>query len=55
MKPVTKGTVKSALFFMRTCVPRVPNMINYIFSTQMQISNGTVPAARNKVLYEWLS
>jgi hypothetical protein len=27
-------------FFMKTCVPRVPNMINYIFSMHLQLSNG---------------
>jgi hypothetical protein len=25
---------------MRTCVPKVPNVINYIFSTHLQVSNG---------------
>jgi hypothetical protein len=32
--------VTSVLFFMRTCVPRIPNMINYIFSRYLQLSNG---------------
>jgi hypothetical protein len=28
------------IFFPRRCVPRVPNMINYIFSMHLQLSNG---------------
>jgi hypothetical protein len=40
-------------FFMGTSVQRVPNMINYIFSTHWQLSNGKL--ARNKVLCQWLS
>jgi hypothetical protein len=38
---------------MGTSAPRVPNMINYIFSTHLQLSNGKL--ARNKVLCQWLS
>ncbi len=30
----------SSFFLMRICVPRVPNMINYIFSPYLQLSNG---------------
>jgi hypothetical protein len=38
-------------FFMRTCVPRVSNMINYIVSSHLQLCNGkraTVPAAKQQ-------
>ncbi len=37
---LTHHTMTSVLLFMRTCVPRVPNMINYIFSPQLHLSNG---------------
>jgi hypothetical protein len=36
----THHKMRSVLFFVRTCGPRVPNMINYIFSTHLQLSNG---------------
>jgi hypothetical protein len=38
---VTHHRVTWVLFFTRTCVPRVPNMTNYIFSTHLQLSNGS--------------
>jgi hypothetical protein len=37
---VTHQKMTSVLFFRRTCVPRVPNMINYIFSKYLELSNG---------------
>jgi hypothetical protein len=27
-------------FLMRTCITRVPNMINYVFSMHVRLSNG---------------
>jgi len=44
---------------LRTCVPRVPNTINYIFSPHLQLSNGMWMSmhlpVRNNALYQWLS
>jgi len=37
---MTHHKMRSVLFFMRTCGPGVPNMINYMFSTHLQLSNG---------------
>jgi len=37
---MTHHTVRFVHFFKRTCVPRVPKMINYIFSMHLQLSNG---------------
>jgi hypothetical protein len=35
-------------FFMKTCVLRVPNMINYIFSMHLQLSNGKLLFVQHK-------
>ncbi len=35
----THHKMTSMLFVKRTCVPRFPNMINYIFSTHLQFSH----------------
>ncbi len=44
---------------LRTCVPRLPNMINFIFSPHLQLSNGMWMSmhlpVRNNALYQWLS
>jgi hypothetical protein len=37
---VTHPTMTSVLFSKKTCVRGVPNMINYIFSMHLQLSNG---------------
>ncbi len=42
MRAVSHGLTHhtmTTVLFMRTCVPRVPNMINYIFSPQLGLSN----------------
>jgi hypothetical protein len=42
---------------MKTFVPRVPDTINYIFFTTVVAAlqwKVTVPAARNKALFQWL-
>jgi hypothetical protein len=36
-----------SFFFHENCVPRVPNMINYIFSPKLQLSNGNWPSLQN--------
>jgi hypothetical protein len=40
-------------FFMRTCVSRIPNIINYIFSNVIYCNSPmeSIPVARNKALY----
>jgi hypothetical protein len=37
---VSDDNMTSILFLMSKSVPKVPNMINYTFSTQLQLSNG---------------
>jgi hypothetical protein len=39
VKQLIHHTLTFVLLFMRTCVPRVLSMINYIFSQQLQLSN----------------
>jgi len=41
-----------SVFFIRKCVPRVPNIINYIFSTHLHLYHGNrlSLSARNKAL-----
>jgi hypothetical protein len=39
-KSVTQHILTSCFFFLRTCVPRVPNLINYIFTIHLHLSDG---------------
>ncbi len=55
---MTHWKITSVPFLMRICVPRVPNMLNYIFSTAYLAGlqwKATFLRARNKALCQWLS